>query len=139
MHGYGNWDRDLPITDVLSRNRQLPVHWLAAACFARHAAAHASIGENDFRRAVFAFFLPEGAAQRLAARTATRRAANVAPAARPMPEANRYQGDVGDSTDAHGAIQAMESVVMDSIEHAEPPAMIDEHEASQVSAARGRQ
>eukprot|EP00747_Dinoflagellata_sp_TGD_P162218 gnl/TRDRNA2_/TRDRNA2_179575_c0_seq1.p1 gnl/TRDRNA2_/TRDRNA2_179575_c0~~gnl/TRDRNA2_/TRDRNA2_179575_c0_seq1.p1 ORF type:complete len:495 (+),score=90.08 gnl/TRDRNA2_/TRDRNA2_179575_c0_seq1:51-1535(+) len=152
----GAWGRDLPITDVLSRNRQLPVHWLAAACFARHAAPHASIGENDLRRAVFAFFLPEGAANRLAARNAARRAAD-GPAAKPTEEADGrrqrtqeaegyqgdgYQGDAGDSTDTHEAIQATESVVMDSIstivvmdsiEHADPPAMIDEQEASAIA------
>ena len=35
--------------------------------------------------------------------------------------------------DAAGSRQAMESVVIDSIVHAEPPAMIDEQEASQIA------
>ena len=88
--------------------------------------------ERDFRRAVFAFFLPDGAAERLAARTAARRAED-GPAAKPTEEAHGYEGDAGDSTEAHEVIQGMESVVMDSIEHADPPTMIDEQEASVIS------
>ena len=101
------------------------------------AAAHASIGEDNFRRALFAFFLPEGAANRLAARNAARRATD-GPAAKPTEEADGYQGDAGDSTDSHEAIQATESVVMDSIEHADPPAMIDEQEAAAISDGQGQ-
>merc|ERR1719223_1464655 len=63
-----NWH--LPIAESLLRNCQLPVHWLAATCFALHAASRACLGmpEEDFRRSIFGFFLPDGAAERLAAR-----------------------------------------------------------------------
>ena len=62
------------IDEVLQRNRQLPSHWLAVATFARHATRHSGyfIPESVFRRAVFEYFLPGGAAERLAARTAAR-------------------------------------------------------------------
>jgi len=117
-----NWH--LPIAESLLRNCQLPVHWLAATCFARHAASRACLGmpEEDFRRSIFGFFLPDGAAERLAARAATRRA-----------DARPTTGDPGDSREAHEVIQAIESVVMDSIEHADPPTMIDDQEASAIS------
>ena len=44
-----------------------------------------------------------------------------------------YQGDDEDGTDAQDVIQGMENVVMDSIEHADPPTMIDEQEAAAIS------
>merc|ERR1712242_692135 len=49
------WDLDLPITDMLSRNRCLPVQWLAVACCSRYAASF-GVPENDLRRLIFRFF-----------------------------------------------------------------------------------
>jgi len=126
------------IVEALKRNCGLTSQWLPAACFARHAVSRAYLGmpEKDFRRAVFDFFLPESTSKRLVARAAARRAMNDASTARPTTEVDRYQGPVRDSTDEYEVIQAMENVVMDSIEHVEPPAIIDEHEAAQVVAVQ---
>ena len=52
------------IRDLQKRNRELPGHWLAVACFARYATKRGGLGmpEKEFRRSLFGFFLPGGAA-----------------------------------------------------------------------------
>ena len=52
------------------------------------------------------------------------------------PDLARNQADIGYSTQAHEVIQTTEHVVIDSIEHSEPPAVIDEDEAAQIVAVQ---
>ena len=109
------WAYHLPMAEVVLRNCQLPVHWLAAACFARHAASRACLGipEEDFRRSIFCFFLPEGVAKRLAARAAARPSADGAPMA------------LAEDEGGTGADEVIQHVV-----HTEAPAHLDEEIAA---------
>ena len=60
---------------MLQRNRELPGHWLAVKCFAHYATTLGglSMPEAEFRRSVFGFFLPGGAAPRMALKAAAHR------------------------------------------------------------------
>ena len=77
------------LQDVCQRNLELPGHWLAVACFARHAVSRKAfvMAERYFRRAVFAFFLPHGAARRMAAMAAARQVVDGPPMGRATAEA----------------------------------------------------
>jgi len=52
------------VAEMLQRNRELPGHWLAVACFAHSAFKRVRMPEKDLRRSLFGFFLPGGAAPR---------------------------------------------------------------------------
>ena len=84
------------LQDVCQRNLELPGHWLAVACFAHHAVSHKAfvMAERYFRRAVFAFFLPHGAARRMAAMAAARQVVDGPSMGRATAEAFEYQAEV---------------------------------------------
>ena len=61
------------VAEMLQRNRELPGHWLAVACFAHSAFKRGRMPEKGLRRSLFGFFLPGGAAPRMALKAAAHR------------------------------------------------------------------
>jgi len=126
---------------ALQRNRGLPSQWIAVASLAHYATRKrlTAMPEQDFRRAIFSFFLPDGIARRMRAKAATRRAADGATTVRPAKEAGECQRDNMGSVKEDEAIQHVDhaeapTAIDDTKEHADQPTTIDQREAAQFSA-----